>query len=778
MRPYLAIIRDSFREALASRVLWMLIVLITLILLAIAPLGYERETTIGVSSRDVAENDWPLFIERIRDQGQKDEPSPARRIFQLLDEDMQRRVANFKPPEAGDISGAFEYSGTIERFPQALTDLVKNPDFYDAASWSDVTLYSREVRLLLKEGVSLTDEQIQRRNRLVLEAGFPDLVRASGATSIRLKYLFSTFGPPLPFGADELEDAIHSTVAWVMKWVIGPVGLFVAILVTAPIVPQTFDPGSLSLLLSKPISRWLLFLSKFLGGCAFIFINGAYLIVGISLVLGARFGVWDAKLLWLIPIYVFAFAIYYSVSAFAGVYWRSTVVSIVVSILFWAGCFLLALVKGQAESWYLDKVRVAKLVPLGDQLMVIDETGFASIWDDTQQNWKEAFVSKDQKQFEAMRYMMPTDVLPQPIGPLYDASGERVIAINRAFGPGGFGAATLSVGTRTDAWASQNGAAVPSGVIELLPEPGGGTLAIAPTAIYRLVGDPVGAKPLEVFGFTVPLPGSGPFRSIGPAPPVVMTRPAAAAINPDTGVLALYTRGTLTLLAPGKDAKREYHRQLEQDLEIENDQSVLLAFAGSTLLVADELGRLHVLDADTLRPRQVLTPEGKNQPRFARGAPGGRYFAIAFHNGRLWILDTQGDRISQPSVSGQEDISAIEFSGPEQLLVADRTNRVIEYRLGTTERLRSFSPSLSTIEWVYRYAIVPLYTLFPKPADLNNTVKYVLSGKETESRRRNAFSNLGAAQENLDPWPPVWSGLAFTAVMLVLACVYIQREEY
>lgn len=778
MRAYIAIIRDSFREALASRVLWVLVVLITLVLLALAPLGYEHETTVGVSGRDVGQNDWPMFIERVRDERQKPQPTPARQIFNLLDADMQQRVANFKPPEPNDISGAIEYGQTVERFARSLDSVVRDEKFYDPVAWDGVTVFSDEMRPLVKKDAQLSQEQTLRRNRLALEAAFPDLVRASAQTSIRLKYLFSTFGPPLPFGSDGLREAIHEVVVWIMKWVVGPVGLFIAILVTSPIVPQTFDPGSLSLLLSKPISRWLLFLSKFVGGCAFILINGAYLIVGFVVILGVRFGVWDPKLLWLIPIYVFAFAIYYSVSAFAGVYWRSTVVSIVMSILFWAGCFALALVKGQAESWYLDKVRVTRLVPVGDQLLTVDETGFASVWDESQQNWKEAFVSKDQKQFEAMRYMLPTEALPKPIGPVYDAKGNRLVAVQRAFGPGGFGASTLNIGSRDDDWTSQGGASAPSGLIELLAEPDGDVLAIAPTGIHRLVGNPLGAKPLEVFGIKVPLPGAGPFRPVGPSPPVVLTRPAAATISPDTGAMALYTRGTLTILAPGAGPNREYVRKKEQKLDIGNDQSVLLAFAGSTLLVADELGRLHVLDAESLEPRKVLTPEGKNQPRFARAAPGGRWFAVAFHNGHLWTLDTQGDVSARPVVSGQGDISAIEFSGPEQLLVADRTNRVLEYRLGSNERTRSFSPSLSGIEWIYRYFVIPLYTVFPKPADLNNTVKYVLSGKETESRRRDPFSDLTAAQEYLDPWPPVWSGLVFTGVMLLLACIYIQRQEY
>ena len=54
MRPYIAIIKDSFRAAMASRVLYVLLVLITLLLLAISPF-HVRETL-----------DWELSEANVR----------------------------------------------------------------------------------------------------------------------------------------------------------------------------------------------------------------------------------------------------------------------------------------------------------------------------------------------------------------------------------------------------------------------------------------------------------------------------------------------------------------------------------------------------------------------------------------------------------------------------------------------------------------------------------------------------------------------------------------
>jgi len=39
-------------------------------------------------------------------------------------------------------------------------------------------------------------------------------------------------------------------------------------------------------------------------------------------------------------------------------------------------------------------------------------------------------------------------------------------------------------------------------------------------------------------------------------------------------------------------------------------------------------------------------------------------------------------------------------------------------------------------------------------------------------------SDLGTAQTNLHPWRPVWSSLAFMAVMLLAGCVYLHRQDF
>src|SRR2546425_1214976 len=79
MRPYIAVIKDCFREALASRVLWILLVLITLMLLLIAPFAIKDHRPARLHASTIF--DWPGLISKLRMQAASSETSPAKHIW-------------------------------------------------------------------------------------------------------------------------------------------------------------------------------------------------------------------------------------------------------------------------------------------------------------------------------------------------------------------------------------------------------------------------------------------------------------------------------------------------------------------------------------------------------------------------------------------------------------------------------------------------------------------------------------------------------------------------
>ena len=77
--PYLGILKDSFREALSSRVLWVLLLISTLFLLVIAPFGISdrRATTLP----RWAITNWPELNRRLATGAEESAPPAVRRLL-------------------------------------------------------------------------------------------------------------------------------------------------------------------------------------------------------------------------------------------------------------------------------------------------------------------------------------------------------------------------------------------------------------------------------------------------------------------------------------------------------------------------------------------------------------------------------------------------------------------------------------------------------------------------------------------------------------------------
>jgi hypothetical protein len=109
--------------------------------------------------------------------------------------------------------------------------------------------------------------------------------------------------------------------------------------------------------------------------------------------------------------------------------------------------------------------------------------------------------------------------------------------------------------------------------------------------------------------------------------------------------------------------------------------------------------------------------------------------------------------------------------------VADRLTRVIEYDLKRFDQAKRWQGTLPLVEKIYRYGLYPLYTVFPKPGELNQTVNHVLTSQDTKIGGLR-FDEGNRAPAKVDVWGPVWSNLAFLVVVLALACVYISRRDF
>jgi hypothetical protein len=761
MRPYLSVLKDSFREALASRVLWILLVVITVVLVLSAPVGFRERKPTRLQRNSV--RNWPNLIAKIENQAGQEGPSPGKQIFGMLSDPLKKRLADAAQQSAGELPGE-----AIEAVAEELNRIIDGPLLYDETVWHNVGLV-KEASELVDRKSQLGSAESARLNRLLFESAWPEEFNKDEADT-RLVYLWFE-SEVLPLPRQQLIQIVGLSLMMIITWAVGVFGVFAAILVTSSIIPQMFEAGAIDLLLSKPVSRALLFLTKFVGGCAFIGLIAAYFISGLWLIAGTRFGIWNGSLFLCIPIMLFLFAIYYGVSCLVGVIWRNAIVSVVLTVLFWALCFGIGSLKGAIERFWIDVPRLVKLLPAGGSLLGVNETGAVFEWNDRVTAWDDVFLADDGGR------NMRTFAIPQSlIGPVYDAKRERILAV--APGPppgpgGGFNlfppAPPLLAGNRSGAWSRKKIGTAPLGTLAMFSRPDGEILAVTKAAVFRLSSKTAGKGQAATT--------QEDFVRVGPDSSLLLDSSAAVAMNPDSGAIVAFNRGTMLVVEP--DASGKYVRKVDKEIvSSKESKAALAAFAGQTILITLADGRILIVGAQDLAIKHEFRPVGDNAPRFAVASPGGHWIAVVFHNRRLWLFDVRKDGPAGLSFSGQGDISAVAFEGPDRLLAIDRGTRATQYDLNPFEMRERIGPELDKLQISYYYVIKPIYNLLPKPGELDNVVAYLLTDLDELQGLGQGTRDLSQRREKVDVAGPIWSSLAFLAFVLSLASFYVWRTDF
>jgi len=246
------------------------------------------------------------------------------------------------------------------------------------------------------------------------------------------------------------------------------------------------------------------------------------------------------------------------------------------------------------------------------------------------------------------------------------------------------------------------------------------------------------------------------------------------AINGQSDDIAIYREGKLHLL---KFDGEKYTSGINADidLDIPSSMSCLIEFQGDKVVLALGNGDIILVDATTLKETGRYRPESNYAVDAIAGTPDGHQFFLLTGNQRLWMLDAEAGKLSNPSVTGQGDISAINVNEDGQLTVADRTNRLKRYRLPSFEVTDTKTPPEAIMEKMYRMVVRPLYRLWPKPGEFYKVVAYMSS---TGSSETNRAVDLRKQPKYQNPFAPLTSGLVFMAVMLLISCVYFSRKDY
>ncbi|OUW80616.1 MAG: hypothetical protein CBD74_09240, partial [Saprospirales bacterium TMED214] len=387
MKPYLAIIRDSFHAALASRVLWIAFVAIWLVLAALAPFGYQEDLTTDFrGARDLAHRSR---LRGMLAQGLSD-PDLADTAVGRLAAAMPENIAQ----ELNAVSEGEEATLRTSEYADALNQCLDDEGWYDEEAWAS-TLRLAELRELDELADEKLDESKRRRRaRLRIEAAMPGVFATRSAKSISLTYAGFDFPAELAVDKTRFVGIINQLVVpLIIDWLLGFILIFLGILVTASMIPDMLQPGSLHLLLSKPVSRSMLLISKFIGGCAFVFLCVIQLVVGLYLVAGLRLDIWNARLLWCIPVSVFLFSVFYSVSVLAGMRWRSPILAIGVTTMFGGICFVVGIIGGVFDGFVTGPARIKSMAVLGEVTFASTQGSGLVRYDKNSNEWVEIFSS-------------------------------------------------------------------------------------------------------------------------------------------------------------------------------------------------------------------------------------------------------------------------------------------------------------------------------------------------------------------------------------------------
>lgn len=110
-------------------------------------------------------------------------------------------------------------------------------------------------------------------------------------------------------------------------------GLFLSIFSASGFIPSMLEKGSAELILSKPVSRLELIIGKYFGGILMVFLNIAYLIIALWLLIGLKFGIWELDFLLTIFTITYAFAALYSLIILIGILTRSSILAMMISYI-------------------------------------------------------------------------------------------------------------------------------------------------------------------------------------------------------------------------------------------------------------------------------------------------------------------------------------------------------------------------------------------------------------------------------------------------------------
>jgi ABC-type transport system involved in multi-copper enzyme maturation permease subunit len=403
MSKPVAILKDSLREAWDSKTLLVMLILAFLFLIGVASIGYTQAEPKAVFENYAGQLSAPILRldhgkRQVQMPGAMEGPPKALANYTLTSFRVVKE-ANHAP------NGEYEFTLVVKSLDPKADDEQKEPGAKDDPKDGEREAdgFETQVALWHEDGsgrfvkVEGRHEVDPKKVKVKIGAVTDDMVREFFATELerdtqvpivgfeRLpaenpgeRVYKITTGPSaeprvwpvkfsLGFGAYETESPaplgliLYGIQDLVISSIGGMIIIMIAVIVTAFFIPNMLRPGSVVMLLSKPISRTTLLLFKYLGGLFFVLILSTFVVGGVWLITGIRAGVWAPGVFVVVPLMTLTFAILYAVSTAVAVWTRNSIVSILVTLAFAGFLWLVGKVEFFAMFHRVQRDAVAEL---------------------------------------------------------------------------------------------------------------------------------------------------------------------------------------------------------------------------------------------------------------------------------------------------------------------------------------------------------------------------------------------------------------------------------
>lgn len=160
------------------------------------------------------------------------------------------------------------------------------------------------------------------------------LVILFGLETLEYRQIFGFFDLPYADNEGAGERVVQGLQTIIVDGLAGTFGIIFAVSATAFFVPRMLEKGAADTLFSKPVGRATLLLSRYVAGLLFVGALALTLVGGMHVGFLVGSGYSDPGFLWSIVTLVYVFGLVHGVSILIGVLTRSTVASILLTLMF------------------------------------------------------------------------------------------------------------------------------------------------------------------------------------------------------------------------------------------------------------------------------------------------------------------------------------------------------------------------------------------------------------------------------------------------------------